>query len=58
MCIGGGGGQTYESKVAEKSRLADIEMMGQIERGEKITRNAALDDLKIKKVTPTNNGYL
>ena len=51
MCTGGGGGQTYKSKVAEKSRLADQEMLGQIERGEKITRNAELDMLKMPTAT-------
>ena len=55
MCIGGGGGQTYKSKVAEKSRLADQEMLGQLDRGEKITRNAALDKLRMPTATITTN---
>lgn len=55
VCLGGGGGQTYKSKVAEKSRLADQEMLGQLDRGEKITRNAELDKLILKPVVTNNN---
>jgi hypothetical protein len=53
VCLGGGGGQTYKSKVSEKSRLADQEMLGQLDRGEKITRNAELDRLKLPKYKQT-----
>lgn len=49
MCFGGGGGQTYKSKVSDASRLADKQMLDQIEAGKPITRNKALDDLKFPK---------
>ena len=55
VCLGGGGGQTYKSKVAEKSRLADQEMLGQLDRGENITRNAELDKLRMPTTTTTTN---
>ena len=55
MCIGGGGGQTYKSKIAEKSRLADQQMLGQLDRGEAVTRNAELDKLRMPTTTTTTN---